>query len=229
MFSIMGLEKKYKLTNLTTTPNPYDEIILYRIEALRDFGDVKKGDLGGFIESEENLSHHGNCWIYNDAMVYEKARVCDNAKVCDRAEIRGCALVQSGSMVYGDAVVLDFTRINDNATVFDFSEVSENAVIGGKAKIYGSASVCGNSAVLEHAEVLGNAVVNGPAVIRGNAKVEGLSDFIVFRNWWSTGDYFTWTRSNNMWSDRSFHMTPKELIEQGKEYARIVRYIEEAD
>ena len=58
--------------------------------------------------------------------------------MCDRAEIRGCALVQSGSMVYGDAVVLDFVRINDKARVFDFSEISENVVIGGKAKIYGS-------------------------------------------------------------------------------------------
>ena len=63
----METEKKYKLT---------DESIafcgkkLYRIEALKDFADVKKGDLGGFIETDHNLSHNGNCWVYDDAVVY---------------------------------------------------------------------------------------------------------------------------------------------------------------
>ena len=30
---------------------------LYRIKATTDFGDVEKGELGGYIEKEENLSH----------------------------------------------------------------------------------------------------------------------------------------------------------------------------
>lgn len=224
------MEKKYRLTDETID---FYEVKLHRIEALMDFNDVKKGDIGGFIESEKNLSHYGNCWIYNDAKVYEEARVCDNSKVLEYAEVRGCALVQAKSMVYGDAKVLDYARINDKARIFDFSEVSENAVIGGKAKIYGSASICGECMILEHAEVLGNVVVNGPAVIRGNAKVKYLSDFIVFRDWWSTGDYFTWTKSNNMWKVGCFYGTGEELIEKaykdselsGREYKRVVEYV----
>ncbi len=39
---------------------------LYHIKALKDFDDVKAGTIGG-IEKETNLSHEGNCWIYNDA------------------------------------------------------------------------------------------------------------------------------------------------------------------
>jgi len=39
---------------------------IYRIEALKDFGDVKKGDLGGWIEKEFFLSEKGNCWVYDD-------------------------------------------------------------------------------------------------------------------------------------------------------------------
>ncbi|MBB4077294.1 hypothetical protein GGR08_001625, partial [Bartonella fuyuanensis] len=31
-------------------------------QALKDFDDIKAGDLGGFIEKEVNLSHDGNCW-----------------------------------------------------------------------------------------------------------------------------------------------------------------------
>ena len=42
---------------------------LYRIKATTDFGDVKKGELGGYIEKEENLSENGNAWVSGDAEV----------------------------------------------------------------------------------------------------------------------------------------------------------------
>lgn len=77
---------KYELT---------DEIIelggrtLYRIKALKDFGDVKAGDLGGYVESEDNLSHEGTCWIYHNAKVYDNVRVANNAKVFDSSRYRG--------------------------------------------------------------------------------------------------------------------------------------------
>ena len=36
---------------------------LFRIKATTDFGDVEKGELGGYIEKEENLSHYGDAWV----------------------------------------------------------------------------------------------------------------------------------------------------------------------
>lgn len=68
---------KYRLIS-----EDYKEIFgkkLYRIEALKDFSDVKAGSLGGYIESEDNLSHDGNAWVYDNARVYGNARVYDNA------------------------------------------------------------------------------------------------------------------------------------------------------
>ena len=50
-----------------------------RIRALIDFGNVKKGELGGFIEKEENLSYAGNAWVYGDAEVSGNAEVYSNA------------------------------------------------------------------------------------------------------------------------------------------------------
>ena len=44
------MELKYKLTSES---KEYNRRILYRIEALKDFSDVKKGDKGGWIESEK--------------------------------------------------------------------------------------------------------------------------------------------------------------------------------
>lgn len=33
---------------------------LFQIKALVSFGDVKEGELGGFVEKEENLDHDGD-------------------------------------------------------------------------------------------------------------------------------------------------------------------------
>lgn len=76
--------KKYELTEETVTV--YGKT-LYRIRAVRDFGSVKTGEFGGYIEKEENLSHFGNAWIYGDAWVYGDARVSGNAWIYGDAEV----------------------------------------------------------------------------------------------------------------------------------------------
>ena len=182
--------KKYRLTGNHIN---IGSRILYQIEALKDFGDVKAGDLGGYIESEENLSQYDNAWVYGDAQVLGNAQVFDNARV------------------YGNACVFDNARVYGNACVFD------------KAEVYG------NALVYDNAQVLGNARVFG------DAQIKSARDYIVFKNWWSSGRYFTWTRSNNMWKVGCFYGTGEELIkkayndskESGREYERVVRYVEE--
>lgn len=77
---------------------------LFQIKALKDFDDVKAGDLGGYIEKEENLSHDGNAWVYDDAKVYDDACVFDNARV------------------YGDTIIYGDTCICDEAWVCDDSD-----------------------------------------------------------------------------------------------------------
>lgn len=57
---------KYELTSETKT---LGSRTLYRIKALCDFGEVKSGDLGGFIEKEDNLSQYGNAWVSGNAKV----------------------------------------------------------------------------------------------------------------------------------------------------------------
>lgn len=160
------MERKYELTDEKITVGG---TTLYRIRALRDIGDcVKAGDLGGFIKSENNLSHSGSSWVYGNAHVYDNAQV------------------------------------------------------------YGNAWVCGN------AYVYGDAYVYGYAYVRDNAIIQNTRDYIVFKNWWSSGRYFTWTRSNDKWTVGCFHGTGQELIVKaykdselsGREYERIVNYVE---
>ena len=80
--------KKYELTDETI--EVYGTA-LNRIKALKDFGNVKKGELGGYVESERNLSQEGNCWVYDNARVYSNAKVFGNAEVCGNAEVFGNA------------------------------------------------------------------------------------------------------------------------------------------
>jgi len=47
-------------------------IKVYRIKALKDFSDVKKGDFGGYVQKESNLSQFGNAWIFDNAKVFWK-------------------------------------------------------------------------------------------------------------------------------------------------------------
>ena len=74
--------KKFELTTDSIKRNG---VTLYRIKSLIDFGDVKAGDFGGYVEKEENLSQSGDAWVYDNACVYDNVRVCDNACVSGNA------------------------------------------------------------------------------------------------------------------------------------------------
>ena len=219
------MEKKYKLTEETIN---VDGRTLYRIEALKDFDVVEKGDKGGFIENESNLSQSGDCWVYGNAKVSDNAMVCGNAKVYDNARVYYNALVCGNALVFGNALVIDKARVYGNASVYD------NALVCGNALVYDNARVFGNAEVCDNAQVFGDAYVYGYTKICGSAEIKNNTDYIVFKNWWSSGRYFTWTRSNNMWRVGCFYGTGEELIAKaykdselsGKEYERVVIYVE---
>ena len=82
--------KKYELTTNTKMHFGHK---LFQIKALISFGDVEKGDIGGWIEKEENLDQEGNAWVYGDAKVCGNAEVYGDAKVCGNAEVYGDAKV----------------------------------------------------------------------------------------------------------------------------------------
>ncbi|EPU42999.1 hypothetical protein SAG0176_01900 [Streptococcus agalactiae LDS 623] len=130
---------------------------LFRIRALKDFGSVEKGDIGGYVESEENLSNFGNAWV------------------------------------------------EDNARISGNVRISENAWISGNVWITGDACISSDR------------------------------DYIIFKNNWSSGRYFVYTRSNKMWSVGCFCGTGDELIkkayadseESGRKYELYVNLVKE--
>ena len=91
------MNKKFEL--LLDDTVEYFGIKLFRIRALISFGNVEAGDIGGYIEKEENLS------IYGKALVSGDARVYGNARVYGDALVSGDALVYGNTRVYGNALV----------------------------------------------------------------------------------------------------------------------------
>ena len=58
---------KYKLTKKYID---YFGVKLFQIQAVTAFGNVSKGELGGYIQSEQCLSQLGDAWVSGDAWVY---------------------------------------------------------------------------------------------------------------------------------------------------------------
>ena len=108
--------KKYEFTGETKQVELlFRTATLHRIKAVAEFGVVKIGDIGGWIEKEENLSHEGNAWVCGNAEVYGDAEVWGNAKVCGNAEVWGNAKVFSISHVL---VIGPIGSRNDFTTFF---------------------------------------------------------------------------------------------------------------
>ncbi|WP_455668239.1 hypothetical protein [Phocaeicola sp.] len=142
----MGKEEKYEFTGQTII---WNNITLHRIRAIRDFGTVNAGTLGGWIESEDNLSHNGNAWVSDNAKVFNSARVAENAKVMD------------------------------NATVYDNAKILDNAHIYGNAGIYGGAGIYGSAVIRDNALVGGSAHIGGNADIGNHAIINSYLDYCV--------------------------------------------------
>ena len=174
--------KKYELTEETFTVFGKT---LYRIRAVRDFGSVKTGEFGGYIEKEENLSHFGDAWVYGNAKVYGDARVFGNAWVYGDARVSGNA------WIYGDA------RVFGNAWVYGDARVSENAWVYGDARVFGNARVYDNAWVYGNAKVSGDARVSGNAWVYGNAEVFNTRHFFVQGPIGSRDGYVTFYRTKD--------------------------------
>lgn len=183
--------KKYELTD---DARQLDRVkTVYRIRALRDFGEIKKGQLGGYIETESNLSHAGTAWVHDNAMVCDSARVIENAQVKDRAFVGQEAILSKRVIVEHDARVFGHAILSDSAVVSGNARVSGRAIIKGRAHISDFASVEGKAFVSKFSivsgltKVSGNAelliehtvvFLYGNATIRGNALISSPNDII---------------------------------------------------
>ena len=171
--------RKYEMTDekkIYRFEDYYTE--LRRIRAMRDIPEhgVKKGDMGGWIESEENLSQDGCCWIGDEATVCANAKVEHGAIVRGHAAVVGDAWVQDKAIVDGYAVVSEGAWIKDEAVVKDFAIVQGWARVRDKGMVYdnacvsGEAEVFGEGRVYQSVRLLDTEMVDYDIVQRNNKR-----------------------------------------------------------
>ena len=153
------MNKKYEFTHIAHPQYPW----LPRIRALQDIReDVYAGDLGGFVQSEENLSQDGQSWIADNAFAAEEAYVHGDAILWDHSCVRGCAAVSGSSRIAGNAIVEDYAIITAGY-------VHGNVHISGNAKLFANAVTGGIPIVMEGATVYGE--LGGEIEVRENAVI----------------------------------------------------------
>lgn len=159
------LDRKYEITDIAHPEYPQ----LHRIRALRDIGQsVRKGDLGGYVECEDNLSQQGNCWLFGEAISCENAVIRQNAVALGNAVIRGSAFVAGSTRIENHAVIEDnaivmagciefnarisgFARIGANPVTNHFPFISQDAIVYGE--VSGKVDVCGHTVILPGAKI----------------------------------------------------------------------------
>ena len=155
---------KYEITDIAHEVYPF----LYRIRALHDIGDeVKAGDLGGFVESEDNLSSKqgDNAWIFDNAIS------CNSATVDKGSCLRGVAIACENAYISGGAKLFDDARAEGYAYIC-------GGVIKGKARISDYARILPSSDKTMQPTLSGSCIVYG--TVSGNVRVEGQT--VILRN-----------------------------------------------
>lgn len=177
--------EKYELTKKTYSHYGFT---LSQIRAIKSFGDVKKGDLGGFIQNKKNLSQDGLCWVYDNVLVYLDGSVEDDAKakngcwIWNSAKLREKAVAENNCFLYGDIDVFGRALIQDEACC-QGGKVYENCIVRGRAGVSG-AWCYGNSELSGFCRAGGNAELDGNFKLRGNGQLfDGYYNSGVIESW----------------------------------------------
>lgn len=135
---------------------------LYRIRALIDLPSIEKDSLGGYVESEENLSHEGTCWIGGEAYVYHQA------KVMEHAIVQGAASMRHEAKIKGYAILEDNALLEEQATIEEHAHVMDSVILRGEVHVGGQAVVREYVCCYDHILVQGDAVLQGCGVLIGD-------------------------------------------------------------
>ena len=151
-------EKKYELTNETKVM-PTGETV-YRIKALRDFDTtykpVKAGDLGGWVQSEDNLSHDGGCWLFDDATGYQNSKRTGNAVGYNRSRQFGWSRQFGNSEQFGNSQQYGDSRQFGNSEQYGNSQQFADSRQFGNSRQFDNSQQCGNSQQYGSSKQYGN-------------------------------------------------------------------------
>lgn len=124
------MDRNYKLTDKIII-NEYG-IKLYQIECIKDFIHAKSGELGGYIQSYDNI--YGDAWVR------------DNSEVWGDATIYGNAIIGGKSIIFGDVLIYGEAKVSGISIINGDIRIRNNAVIK-NSNIYGNATIDYNALI----------------------------------------------------------------------------------
>jgi len=149
--------QKYELTEITKI---VDGTLVHRIRALHSFRNgVNCGDLGGWVESDANLSQDGVCWVY------------DNAIVTGQAVVHGSAKVMNDAICFGNGTISGWSRVSGACCVGGNYRIDDMSAIVGKCDILGNPVVITGISMLANTLTIRGDVRIANSHLFGNAKI----------------------------------------------------------
>ena len=155
---------KYELTE-ESKPAPSGGLV-YRIRALKDFDTiykpVQKGDLGGWIASERNLSQEGRCWVFEECMMYGESRRTEHSVGYGHSQQYGCSeqhgnSKQSGySQQYGHSQQYGYSHQYEHSEQYGYSQQTGRSQQYGHSQQYGTSEQYGRSRQYDHSQQHGS-------------------------------------------------------------------------
>ena len=148
--------RKYEMTNITME---FEERTLYRIRALKNFRNVKAGELGGWVSGKHNLSQEGECWIYNEAKCMDNARMYhnstmyNNSVMCDFSEMHGRSEMHNYSAMYDNSRMYNCSAMYDNSRMYNDSKMYNNSRMFDNSAMYNNAVMLDNSKMFENSRM----------------------------------------------------------------------------
>lgn len=175
------MEKKYILTD---NVKRVDGKFFRQIKAVRNFSNISKGELGGYIQNEDNLSHDGTCWVHEGGFVAEHARVIEDAQVykgmvfnsatiSDRAKIGRILGGNEFPQIYGNAFVTGKAVVRDYATIGGFAVLKDCAQVSDFVRIDDEAVMEGDTHAFHYACLFDCAHMKDNSFVCGHCKIGG--------------------------------------------------------
>jgi hypothetical protein len=211
---------KYKLIKLASKHKLYGTGVNYQIKALKDFADVRIGDLGGYVNHEHNLSQKGNCWLYDNTKMYGNSEMFNNARMYNNSEIHDNAVMYGNSIMHDNAKMFNNAIMYDSTTMYSNTKMYDNSEMWDNAKIYGNATMLNNARMLDNSEMWDDSKLKTSlyGILFGDIELKRQKDIKVISHIGRSNLKLTLIRYKGIIyaSKKYFKGTLKELIEKDK-------------
>lgn len=108
--------RKYELVE-----EELDGVIMYRLHAIKNFGKVRKGDIGGLVSGENIIPHDDNSWVYKDSIL--ETNVPITSTIIKKSKVIAHCSKLTSVNIFNSTIECTNTSLQTYATSIEDSEI----------------------------------------------------------------------------------------------------------